>query len=108
MSIFLLLLLAAADWPRFRGPNGSGVSEDRGLPGEISRDRNVLWKAKTPKGNSSPIVLGNRLWITGHEGDERVLMCYDAASGALLWRKAVTKARTELAAKQYSVPSVRT
>lgn len=91
-----LLLFAAADWPRFRGPNGEGISTERGLPSDISRDRNVLWKVKTPKGNSSPIVIGNRLWITGHEGDDRVVLCYDAATGALLWRKSVAKARTEL------------
>jgi outer membrane protein assembly factor BamB len=61
----------------------------------MSRDRNVLWKQKTPKGNSSPVVVQGRVWITGHEGDERVLMCYDSASGSLLWRRAVTRARND-------------
>jgi outer membrane protein assembly factor BamB len=99
---FLALYLAcaaaagASDWTRFRGPNGSGISTDRGLPTEIGPARNVLWKGKTPKGNSSPVVLQGRLWITGHEGDERLVLCYDAATGALLWRKAVTKAFTEV------------
>ena len=88
-------LLTASDWPRFRGPNGAGVSTDRGLPSEISKDRNVLWKQKTPKGNSSPIVIGGRLWITGHEGGERIVLCYDAANGSLLWRRSVTQARDE-------------
>jgi outer membrane protein assembly factor BamB len=67
---------------------------------EISRDRNVLWKIKTPKGHSSPIVVDGRLWITGHEDDERIVLCYDAKSGALRWRKSVTKARTEVANPQ--------
>jgi outer membrane protein assembly factor BamB len=99
---FLALYLAcavaagASDWTRFRGPNGAGVSTDRGLPTEIGPARNVLWKGKTPKGNSSPVVLQGRVWITGHEGDERLVLCYDAATGALLWRKAVTKAFTEV------------
>ena len=65
-------VLAASDWPRFRGPNGAGISPDKGLPEEISRDRNVLWKQKVLKGHSSPIVVNGRVWITGHEGDERV------------------------------------
>ena len=86
---------AASDWPRFRGPNGAGLSPDQGLPTEIGPDRNVLWKVKSPKGNSSPIVAGGRVWITGHQGDERALLCYDARTGALLWRKAVTKAFDE-------------
>jgi outer membrane protein assembly factor BamB len=100
MRLLLLFLAAAAfgasDWPRFRGPNGSGVSSDRGLPTEFGRDRNVVWKVKTPLGHSSPIVSKGRVWITGHEGDQRIVLCFDAVSGALLWRRSVTKARTEV------------
>ena len=73
----------AADWTRFRGPNGSGVSAEKGLPSEIGRDKNVLWSQKTLKGHSSPIVANGRVWITGHEGDDRVVLCYDASSGSL-------------------------
>jgi outer membrane protein assembly factor BamB len=98
LALYLACIVAAgaSDWTRFRGPNGSGISTDRGLPTEIGPARNVLWKGKTPKGNSSPVVLQGRVWITGHEGDERLVLCYDAATGALLWRKAVTKAFTEV------------
>ncbi|MGH9673015.1 MAG: PQQ-binding-like beta-propeller repeat protein, partial [Bryobacteraceae bacterium] len=96
----MLLLAAAAcfaeDWPRYRGPNGSGLSTERGLPSEISKDRNVQWKVKTPRGHSSPIVVRGRVYLTGYEGDERALLSYDAATGALVWRKSTTKARTEL------------
>lgn len=94
-SLTIAALAAAADWPRFRGPNGAGVSSDRGLPAELSPTRNVLWKAKTLKGHSSPIVDGGRVWITGFEGDQRALLCFDAKTGELLWRKSVTRARTE-------------
>jgi len=97
----LILLIAttafgASDWPRFRGPNGSGVSTDRNLPIEVGPDRNVVWKVKTPNGHSSPIVAGGRVWITGQEGDERIVLCYDAKSGRQLWRQSVTKARAEV------------
>jgi len=95
LCLTLTALVSASDWPRFRGPNGTGTSADQGLPAEIGRDRNVLWKQKTLKGHSSPVVIKGRLWITGHEGDERVVLCYDAASGSLVWRRAVAKARTE-------------
>jgi len=99
MRLFGFLLacatLAASDWPRFRGPNGTGISPDRHLPAEIGKNRNVLWTQKTLKGNSSPIVAAGRLWITGWEGDERVVLCYDASTGAPAWRRAVKKAFTE-------------
>ena len=98
-AVFCLCVtsLAASDWPRFRGPNGAGTSPDRGLPSEIGKDRNVLWKQKTLQGHSSPVVFKGRLWITGYEGDDRVVLCYDAAKGSLLWRRAVPKLRTEVA-----------
>lgn len=86
---------AATDWPRYRGPNGTGISPDSGVPGDIGPGRNVLWTTGTLKGNSSPIVFNNRLFVTGHEKDERVLLCYDAANGALIWRKGITAARTD-------------
>jgi outer membrane protein assembly factor BamB len=88
------LAATASDWPRFRGPNGTGVSADAGLPAELGRDR-ATWSAKLPKGNSSPIVVGGRLYLTGHDGDERITLCYDAANGALLWKRSLPRARVE-------------
>jgi outer membrane protein assembly factor BamB len=88
-------LLSVSDWPRFRGPDGTGVSADRGLPAEIGREKNVLWSARTPKGNSSPIIVGGRVFITGHEGAERIALCYDSETGKQIWRKSVATARTE-------------
>lgn len=85
----------ASDWPRFRGPNGTGVSDDSRLPAEIGRERNVAWSAELPQGNSSPIIVGGRVFLTGHEGDERIVLCYDSASGKPLWRKSLIKTRSE-------------
>jgi outer membrane protein assembly factor BamB len=87
----------AADWDRFRGPNGTGVSSESGLPAELGPGKNLAWKTATLKGNSSPVVVAGRVFLTGHEGDERVVLCIDAVTGKPLWRKGVTKARTETA-----------
>jgi outer membrane protein assembly factor BamB len=91
------LAVIAADWNGFRGPNGTGTSRETGLPGELAPDKNLAWKAETLKGNSSPVVAGGRVYLTGAEGDERVVMCFDAAKGGLIWRRGVTKARSETA-----------
>jgi len=85
----------AADWPRFRGPNGSGVSDARDLPAEIGPEKNLAWRVKTPAGASSPVVAGGRLYVTAHEGDERVVLCLDARTGEQLWRRAVKRERAE-------------
>jgi outer membrane protein assembly factor BamB len=88
-------LISASDWPRYRGPNGAGVSSDRDLPPELSKDKNLLWRTAVAKGNSSPVVVGGRLFITGHEGDQRAVFCLDAKSGKLLWRQFVDRLRNE-------------
>jgi outer membrane protein assembly factor BamB len=97
ISIVLLLpmLAGASDWPRFRGPDGAGVSSDRNLPAAIGRESGVAWKVAAPKGNSSPVVAGDRLFLTGHDGEERFIACYRTADGAQLWRRSIPKAHSE-------------
>jgi outer membrane protein assembly factor BamB len=85
----------ASDWTRFRGPNGTGVSGDTGLPEAIGPQQNLLWSTPMPPGNSSPIVVAGRLFLTGHEGDQRIVLCLDAATGEPIWRRALPKERTE-------------
>ena len=102
---FALLALAAgaADWPGFRGPDGSGVSADKGVPVKWSDDENLVWKAALPgPGGSSPVVWGDRVFVTCYTGYgipgerggdqkdlERHLVCVDRKKGKILWDKAV-------------------
>ena len=92
----------AADWTRFRGPNGSGVSEDGKTPLTWSDEKNLKWKTPLPgPGTSSPIVVGERVYVTcysgygvegatGSERDlKRHLVCVDRATGKIIWSKSV-------------------
>ena len=93
----------AADWPRFRGADGSGVSAETGLPATWSDTQNVAWKVDLPgPGTSSPIVVGNRVFVTcysgygvdpAHPGDQKNLVrhvvCVNLTDGKLLWDKTV-------------------
>jgi outer membrane protein assembly factor BamB len=95
----MALLLTAADWPQFRGPNGAAVSNETGLPTTWSSDSNVAWKTELPGfGASSPIVHDGRVYLTCYTGyalDEddpgdpgkltRHVACFDLASGRQLW-----------------------
>ncbi len=55
----------AQGWPQWRGPNASGVSNEKNLPSEWSADKNILWKMPIPgRGHSSPVVWGNRIFLT--------------------------------------------
>jgi outer membrane protein assembly factor BamB len=87
--------LPGSDWPRFRGPNGGGVSPDRGLPSQIDPEGSAVWSVSTPKGSSSPIVIDGRVYLTAHEGEERITLCHDTATGALAWRRSIVRSRAE-------------
>jgi outer membrane protein assembly factor BamB len=86
---------AASDWPRFRGPNGSGVADTTGVPGELGVAKSVVWKTALLPGYSSPILSGGRIFLTAHEGDTLLTLCLDRATGALLWRREAPRARQE-------------
>lgn len=65
LPLFATALLHADDWPQWRGPNGLGVSNETGLVAEWSPATNILWKTAIPgRGHSSPIVWGNRIFVT--------------------------------------------
>ncbi len=83
----------ANEWPAWRGPNGDGKLIDaESYPQEWSSDKNRKWRIDLPSpGNSSPIVVGGKLFLTTaeNEGQIRTLLCYDTKDGKLLWQRAV-------------------
>ena len=87
--------LSASDWPRYRGPNGTGVSDETGLPDRLDKDANVAWKTAVPLGNSSPVVIDSRLYITGYDGEQRLLLAIDASTGKEIWRQATKRDRID-------------
>jgi outer membrane protein assembly factor BamB len=121
MLTALLLLCLAADSPRFRGPDGSGVFPP-GFPTEWAADKNLAWKAEIPGGGwSAPVVVAGRVFVTTavSGGDDRPknfvegvkdvrsmvpifatkpdrsyrfeVHCLDAATGKTRWKQAVAE-----------------
>ena len=120
---FIILLAIAAgpatvsaeNWPQWRGPGSQGISTEANVPTEWSSSRNIVWKAELPSGHSSPIVWGDRIFVTaaiegevvpgakavGHTVDGQVwlhpdsvaadrkhtlkVLALDARSGKVLW-----------------------
>jgi outer membrane protein assembly factor BamB len=65
LALFCLAAARAGDWPQFRGPGGSGQSDESKLPVTWGVDKNVLWKVKVPGvAWSSPIVWGDKVFVT--------------------------------------------
>lgn len=79
-------------WPRFRGPDGSGISRYANVPDtwDGPSGKNVLWKTPVPlAGKNSPVVWGNRLFLSGATKTQRQVFCFDTADGRLVWQKDV-------------------
>ncbi|HVL68187.1 MAG TPA: PQQ-binding-like beta-propeller repeat protein [Vicinamibacterales bacterium] len=64
--------VAAENWPQWRGPNSQGVSRETQVPTEWGPDRNIAWKVALPHGHSSPIVWGDRIFLTAAIEGEQV------------------------------------
>lgn len=99
-----LATATASDWPRFRGPNGSGAShDDAPTPTNWTDTENIKWSIDLPgPGSSCPIVVGDKVFVTcwtgyglsrEEPGDQsqlkRHLICVNRADGKILWDQVV-------------------
>ena len=96
--VFLTPAVRAENWPGWRGPRGDGTSHERNVPLTWSETSNIRWKTSIPgKGHSSPILWGDRVFVTTclEDEGERILMCLDRRNGSILWRRTVLTAPLE-------------
>lgn len=81
-----------ADWTRFRGPNGSGAAEVRGLPVEFGPQEAVVWRRPVPAGKSSPVLGDRHVFVTAAEDGDLVVLAFDRVTGEPAWRYATAAA----------------
>lgn len=101
VTAFLSLASYADDWPRFRGPGGTGIATAPGLPVAWT-SRDVAWETLLPGvGHSSPVVVSNRLFVTtaSQDGSKREIVCLNTADGSIRWRQSLTLTSDKLHAK---------
>lgn len=102
LTFGLLLLdpvLPAENWPMWRGARGDGSSQETGLPVQWSAEQNVIWKVPLPgPGNSTPVVWEDRVFVSQavEQTGERLLLCFERASGKKLWQAGTRYDEAEL------------
>jgi len=75
-------------WNQFRGPSGSGIAVGtQPLPARLDSSRNLLWKRALRSGHSSPSIWGERIFLTGCDGETLEVVCVDGTRGEVLWRR---------------------
>jgi outer membrane protein assembly factor BamB len=78
--------LSAQDWPQWRGPNRdnkvTGFTEPKAWPKELTQK----WKVPVGRGDASPVLVGDKLYVFTRQGEDEVTLCLDAASGKTVWQ----------------------
>jgi outer membrane protein assembly factor BamB len=76
------------NYPSFRGPGGNGIAYQTNIPTDWdgASGKNILWKVKIPiHGYNSPVIWGNKLFLSGADGKQQQVYCYNRLTGDLLW-----------------------
>lgn len=86
-------VVRAENWPHWRGPHDSGISDEQGIATKWSRTENVAWRAELPgPGGATPVIWNDRIFVTSSDGEDDgadlLLLCY-STDGKELWRRTV-------------------
>jgi outer membrane protein assembly factor BamB len=100
MRIFALLLALcisafASDWLQFRGPNAAGLGVAEAPPERLDPETNLLWKTPVPLGHSSPVLTGNRIFLTAVEHERLYTIALERSTGEILWRREAPRPRRD-------------
>ncbi len=75
----------AQDWPQWRGPNRDDKAPAFAAPKTWPEKPNVKWKVTVGRADSTPALVGGKLYVFSRQDDFEVIQCLDAATGATSW-----------------------
>jgi len=97
---------SAENWPQWRGPSANGLSGEKNLPLHWSKTENVTWKLDLPAwSGSTPIVWGDRIFLSVAEGHGLYLWCVDRTRGVVRWKQHISDGNVRLQKQNMSSPS---
>lgn len=95
MILLLPGLLAAGQWPQFRGPQGNGIAETSALPEAFGPRTNLVWKTAIPAGYSSPVLTERLAYLTGYDEEKIYVLAVRRDNGEKIWQREVPRDRRE-------------
>jgi outer membrane protein assembly factor BamB len=96
VSLAAVSLAQAENWPQWRGAKLDGISGEKGLPTKFSKTENVAWRVPMPgPAGATPVVWGDRIFVTSVDGEELVLLCI-GTDGKQLWRQVVGRGNKDV------------
>jgi len=109
VSVGCVILVCAAgvlaqDWPQWRGPARDGIASDFDAPGQWPAELTQKWTATVGFGDSTPALVGNRLYVSARQGDQEVTLCLNAADGEEVWKDKYTAQAVDGAARSHPGP----
>ncbi len=81
-------VLAAQQANYFRHDHGRAASDRQPLPAELD-DEHLVWQTPLPSGHSTPLLVGEHIYLTGHDGKDLQTICLERATGDILWAQTV-------------------
>jgi len=97
LGVLLVSTGVARDWPQWRGADRDGKAVDFKAPASWPEQLQQAWRTTVGSGDSTPALVGDRLYVFTRQGDEETTLCLNAATGEIVWTdkyaaKAVTGA----------------
>jgi outer membrane protein assembly factor BamB len=90
-------VLLADQWPTWRGPTGDGICQEKNLPVEWSRSKNVAWSLELPgPAGASPVVWGDHIFLTSTNSEGQLLLMGVGRNGKEIWRKIVAQGNKDV------------
>jgi outer membrane protein assembly factor BamB len=106
VTMLLISVTRAENWPQWRGPNLNGISNEKNLPMKWTTEENIAWKLPLPGwSGSTPVIWDNRLFLNVADGDDLYLWCVDRTKGALVWKKLLGSGNVKMRKQNMSSPS---
>ncbi|MBL7184782.1 MAG: PQQ-like beta-propeller repeat protein [Phycisphaerae bacterium] len=94
----------AQDWPQWRGANRDGTANGFDAPGQWPAELTQKWRVTVGFGDSTPALVGDKLYVSARQGDEEVTLCLNAANGKELWKDKYTAQAVSGAASRHPGP----